>query len=266
MAGTRHGAVRWLSEAGRAGWGMAGQARRTPLKYMRYAMMELKAVPGYGELSITAITKLKHADLWIAAKRLGSQRALADHLNVSEQELGKWMNLKAVPPQLSDINRKRTWSEASIVSLEAKLLALTGKSLEQLFPDELRHNIGFLQAPKQFEHTAAVAADALETYALNAQRRHMEHADPALIVEDRDDKRHIKKRLDAAISKLSDRERTVIQKRYGLGDEHPCNLDELAKSLSVTRERIRQIETRAMNRLRDPELSQYLVDVFDALS
>lgn len=260
----------WRGMAGEAGPGEAwqGAARHGKARFIhttRLSMNELTTT-GQGELNITAITKLKHSDLWMAAKRLGSQKALADHLNVSQQELGRWINLKAVPPQLSDIERKPTWSEESIIALEAKLMALTGKSLEQLFPDELRNNIGFLQAPKQFEHTAAVAADALETYALNARHRCIANSDPVLIAEQRDNKRHLHERLESAILKLPERDRLVIQKRYGLGDERPHNLDELACCLNVTRERVRQIETRALEHLRDNRLSSDLVGALQALS
>ena len=49
-------------------------------------------------IDVTAVTKLKHADLYAAAKSVGSQSALAKHLGISAQELGRWCNLKGCPP------------------------------------------------------------------------------------------------------------------------------------------------------------------------
>ena len=52
------------------------------------------------------------------------------------------------------------------------------------------------------------------------------------------------------LEKLSDRERQVIRLRYGLGDERTHTLEEIGEKLGVTRERVRQIEARAMEKLR----------------
>ena len=49
---------------------------------------------------------------------------------------------------------------------------------------------------------------------------------------------------------LSDRERQVIRLRYGLDDEKPHTLEEIGEILGVTRERVRQIEARALEKLR----------------
>ncbi len=58
--------------------------------------------------------------------------------------------------------------------------------------------------------------------------------------------------LEEVMGILSDRERTVITLRFGLGGAQPTTLDEVGRELSVTRERIRQIEARAIAKLRGP--------------
>jgi RNA polymerase primary sigma factor len=55
--------------------------------------------------------------------------------------------------------------------------------------------------------------------------------------------------LREALEKLSYRERRVLELRYGLGSEHPRTLDELGRTFNVTRERIRQIEEKALRKL-----------------
>ena len=56
--------------------------------------------------------------------------------------------------------------------------------------------------------------------------------------------------LQRALSRLSERERRVVELRYGLNGEHPRTLDEVGRLFDVTRERIRQIENHALRKLR----------------
>jgi len=58
--------------------------------------------------------------------------------------------------------------------------------------------------------------------------------------------------LRSVLKLLNERERTVIEMRYGLGDNEPFTLDDMAARLKVTRERIRQIEARALAKMRHP--------------
>src|ERR1700760_4155916 len=64
--------------------------------------------------------------------------------------------------------------------------------------------------------------------------------------------------LRAALETLPDRERRVLELRYGLGDQHPRTLDEVGRTFNVTRERIRQIEHQALRRLEHLQLAQQL--------
>ena len=69
---------------------------------------------------------------------------------------------------------------------------------------------------------------------------------------------HLRERLDNAMSVLDAREREILRLRYGLADGASKTLDEVGKIFSVSRERIRQIECRAMNKLKEPEQSSRL--------
>ncbi len=67
-----------------------------------------------------------------------------------------------------------------------------------------------------------------------------------------------KEALKAALENLSFRERRVLELRYGLGGEQPRTLDEVGRTFNVTRERIRQIENRSLNKLQHLPISQQL--------
>ncbi|MDQ0813573.1 RNA polymerase primary sigma factor [Streptomyces sp. B3I7] len=61
----------------------------------------------------------------------------------------------------------------------------------------------------------------------------------------------LRQHLDAVLSTLGERERKVVQLRYGLADGRPRTLEEIGRIFGVTRERIRQIESKTLNKLRD---------------
>jgi RNA polymerase primary sigma factor len=62
---------------------------------------------------------------------------------------------------------------------------------------------------------------------------------------------------------LSEREAGVVRLRFGLTDGQPRTLDEIGQVYGVTRERIRQIEAKALRKLRHPTRSRKLRDYFD---
>ena len=67
-------------------------------------------------------------------------------------------------------------------------------------------------------------------------------------------------RLAHFLAALPDRERAILRARFGLDGRNPQTLNQVATQEGVTRERIRQIEKRALARLRVPELEGYLQD------
>jgi RNA polymerase primary sigma factor len=67
--------------------------------------------------------------------------------------------------------------------------------------------------------------------------------------------------LSRVLSMLADRERRILELRYGLNGEAPCTLDEVGRAFNVTRERIRQIENQSLKKLRALAEAQKLRDV-----
>jgi len=73
----------------------------------------------------------------------------------------------------------------------------------------------------------------------------------------------LKEQLDDVLDTLTDREKRVLELRFGIEDGRPRTLEEVGKEFGVTRERIRQIEAKALRKLRHPSRSKKLKDYLD---
>ncbi len=68
----------------------------------------------------------------------------------------------------------------------------------------------------------------------------------------------LKKHVDSLLNSLSPKEELVLRKRFGIGEENPLTLEEVGQAFDVTRERIRQIQVKAIRKLKHPSKSQWL--------
>ena len=73
----------------------------------------------------------------------------------------------------------------------------------------------------------------------------------------------LKEQLDEVLNTLTEREGKVLRLRFGLEDGRQRTLEEVGKEFNVTRERIRQIEAKALRKLRHPSRSKKLKDFLD---
>jgi RNA polymerase primary sigma factor len=73
----------------------------------------------------------------------------------------------------------------------------------------------------------------------------------------------LKEQIDEVLSSLNPRERRVLQLRFGLEDGRSRTLEEVGREFGVTRERIRQIEAKALRKLRHPSRSRKLRDYLE---
>jgi RNA polymerase primary sigma factor len=73
----------------------------------------------------------------------------------------------------------------------------------------------------------------------------------------------LKEQLDEVLSTLTEREQKVLRLRFGLDDGRQRTLEEVGQEFDVTRERIRQIEAKALRKLRHPSRSRKLKDYLD---
>ena len=77
------------------------------------------------------------------------------------------------------------------------------------------------------------------------------------------DQQLLREEIRKVLGQLTLRERQVIELRFGLVDDHDHTLEEVGKRLKVTRERVRQIEERAIRKLRHPQASRILKEYLD---
>ena len=73
----------------------------------------------------------------------------------------------------------------------------------------------------------------------------------------------LKETLLNVLNSLTPREEKVLRLRYGVDDGRPRTLEEVGREFNVTRERIRQIESKALRKLRHPSRSKHLKDFLD---
>jgi RNA polymerase primary sigma factor len=81
--------------------------------------------------------------------------------------------------------------------------------------------------------------------------------------EDAIDHHALSDRINSLIETLSYRDQEIIRLRYGLGDGHSYTLEEVARIFNLTRERVRQLEHRALRKLRMPMNCNQLVEFLD---
>lgn len=215
-----------------------------------------------GGVGITAITRLKHADLWAAAKKLnhgryGGQSALAAKLKISAAEIGTWINLQACPPA----EPTKKWPVKRLEQLEKDLLEITGKLLDELFPNELRQNIQFLSSPKTYERTEIVQKEALEQYAIATRERLKIEQEPDRIIVDDETRAKLNDLLAKCLTTLNQREKQIIELRFGLTGEESKTHEEIGQIICakphgscgggepLSRERVRQIEAKALRKI-----------------
>ena len=73
----------------------------------------------------------------------------------------------------------------------------------------------------------------------------------------------LREQIDELLNDLKDREKQVIIRRFGLEDGHPRTLEEVGREFDVTRERIRQIESKAIRKLRNPVRSRKIKEFLE---
>ena len=88
-------------------------------------------------------------------------------------------------------------------------------------------------------------------------------ADTAPSPYDSASKQLLKDNINEVLATLSDREANVLRYRFGLGGERPMTLEEVGKKFGVTRERIRQIEAKALRKLKHPSRRKKLQDYLE---
>ena len=83
------------------------------------------------------------------------------------------------------------------------------------------------------------------------------------LADDAVSERDCRAQIEGVLSTLDERERYIVRCYYGLDGEEPLTLEQIGRSMGLTRERVRQLKERALGRLRDPERYQFPEPVAD---
>lgn len=188
-----------------------------------------------------------YATWWI---RQAITRALADQartIRIPVHMVETINKLQRTTRQLSqDLNREPTNEEL------AKAMGMSVKKIEAIIRN--RQEIGSLDA------TIGKDSGDEEESTLGDFIQDDEHASP----EETARQNMMKEKVGGILDKLTDRERKIIALRFGLDGERPHTLEEVGEEFAVTRERIRQIEVKAIDKLsKDKDVSrlkEYLID------
>ena len=136
--------------------------------------------------------------------------------------------------------------------------------------DEISEAMGGELPPKRIREIQRIA---LEPVSLETPIGEEDDSHLGDFIEDKENespveyttKQLLKEELDAVLKELTPREERVLRLRYGLDDNRPRTLEEVGKEFGVTRERIRQIEAKAIKKLRHPTRSKRLGDYKEKL-
>lgn len=191
-------------------------------------------------MKIAAELRLKHGELYLACKRHGGVKAFAEKLGIGHQTVHAWLHMRRCP-----VPGKYTyWFTPEI---ESRLVELTGKSVAELFPQELREALPELKKKPVHVLIKDVPAAVLISHCEAAKER-LTLRDPAQEVEEVEDRDALRAKIDDAMRFFTPRERQILKLRFGI-DCEPMTLEEVGHVFQVTNNRVRQIEQRALRRL-----------------
>ncbi|MFM8552382.1 MAG: RNA polymerase sigma factor RpoD/SigA [Nitrospiraceae bacterium] len=175
-----------------------------------------------------------YATWWI---RQGITRALADQSRTIR-----------IPVHMTEASHRIVRTARRLVQQlgrEARLEEI-GKALQQR-PDKVQETMQVFLEPVSLDNPVGDGETLLGE--LIADRQAMAPDAPVHRTE-------LTRELDRILGTLTPREQTVIRLRFGIGQDEPCTLEQVGQSLSVTRERIRQIEAKAIKKLKQPEIKE----------
>lgn len=186
------------------------------------------------------ISFLTYAWWWVFQKSIRAVRNMGYAVHIPDYKIQTIKKLLKTEESLAHLSQRERITEQSII------LGIPKKEVEFLYVTISRF-MNVTSTDKPLDTDLATLGD----FVLKS-----EEPMPEEIVE-RD---FLKKTLKEALSTLTPRERTVIYKRFGFEDGSEKTLEDVGKDLGVTRERVRQIEAKALRKLRHPYRSCGLKD------
>jgi len=175
-----------------------------------------------------------YATWWI---RQGITRALADQSRTIR-----------IPVHMTEASHRIVRTARRLVQQlgrEARLEEI-GKAMHQR-PDKIQETMQVFQEPVSLDNPVGDGETLLGELIADQQ---------SVAPDAHVHRTELTRELDRILGTLTPREQTVIRLRFGIGQDEPCTLEQVGQSLSVTRERIRQIEAKAIKKLKTPEIKE----------
>jgi RNA polymerase primary sigma factor len=180
-----------------------------------------------------------------------------------------WWIRQAITRALADqedIIRKPVHIVEKINKLKKASSEISQKKGTDPTPQELGSKMGMAAAKVQEIRKIAQRPISLETPIGEDDNSQLQHflEDQRIPAPDHSAMKHLlREELEKVLNTLSDRERRVIRRRFGFDDGHYYTLEEVGREFGVTRERIRQIEAKALRRLKSQKRSVRVKDFLD---
>ncbi len=173
------------------------------------------------------------------------------------QELGRDPSVEEITREMFPINTediRDTLSEnlGFKLEIEHELVQDEIRKKEKLFQEKVREILKIAQEPISLETPIGEEEDSHLGYFIED--------DAAIAPAEAASSIMLKEKLEDVLHNLTDREKKVLKLRFGLADGRSRTLEEVGKEFGVTRERIRQIEAKALRKLRHPTRSKWLKD------
>lgn len=192
-------------------------------------------------LEFAAITKIRHADLWELSRRLGGHSRAAEQCGVSLSTFCQWVALqRCFPSEPRNKHAEDRWKRT-----KQCLESLTGKSIDELFPQSLRNIVAVGELVTESERIISIPEQALVAYADSTASR-MRLPSPEQSAEGDE----LREAIVRMLERLSSRERDILKLRYGLCGSPQYTLEEIGHIMRCTGARVRQIEMKAINKLK----------------
>ncbi|MCC6178618.1 MAG: sigma-70 family RNA polymerase sigma factor [Chloroflexi bacterium] len=183
-----------------------------------------------------------YATWWI---RQAVSRALADHSRT----------IRVPVHMVETINRYVRTSSALQQELGREPTTDEVAAAMEITPDRVREIVRILPLPISLESPVGDEQDAVLADFVEDEN--------ALDLDEAASRMMLRLRVDGVLDTLTPRERRVMELRFGLDGDRLYTLSEIGQELGVTRERIRQIETKALRKLRHPSRARHLRDFAD---
>ncbi|MBK6932802.1 MAG: RNA polymerase sigma factor RpoD/SigA [Saprospirales bacterium] len=181
---------------------------------------------------------ISYAVWWIRQSIL---QALAEQSRIVRLPLNKVGSLNKINKAFSEL--EQTYEREPSPEELADLLEITSDEVETTLGVAARHVS--MDAPF-VEGEDNSLLDVLENTSMPGTDQHLEYADS------------LRREIERSLSTLTDRQCDVIKLYFGIGVEHPMSLEDIGEKFGLTRERVRQIKDKAINKLRATSRSKLL--------